>query len=71
MLLQEGEGHLTRLSTDSVWEKVTVTAGSRQTPKYKTKNKIYIVGHFRHLVNEKVKNVSSNIPMLFTKRQWV
>ena len=71
MLLQEGEGHLTRLSTDSVWQNVTVTVGSRQTPKYKTKSKIRIVGHFRHLVTEKVKNVSSNILMLFTKCQLV
>jgi len=71
MLLQEREGHLTGLSTDSVWEKATVTAGSRQTAKYNTKSKICIVGHFRHLVMEKVKNVSSSIPMLFTKRQWV
>ena len=65
----EGEGHLTRLSTDSVWEKVTAAIGSRQTPRYETKSKICLVGHFRHLVTEKVKNVSNNIPMLFTKRQ--
>jgi len=50
-----------------VWEKVTATTGRRQTPKYKTKSKICVVGHFRHLVTEKVKNVSNNILMFVYK----